>query len=114
MKQMTYVEAVNYAIENLDNETVVARLSALRDSLVKRNSADRKPTKTQVANEGIKADILAYLADGEKHTVTEIMENVASLAGASNQKAATLVTALVKAELVNREEIKRKAYFSLA
>ena len=114
MKQMTYVEAVNYAIENLDNETVVARLSALRDSLVKRNSADRKPTKTQVANEGIKADILAYLADGEKHTVTEIMENVTSLAGASNQKAATLVTALVKAELVNREEIKRKAYFSLA
>ena len=114
MKQMTYVEAVNYAIENLDNETVIARLSALRDSLVKRNSTDRKPTKTQVANEGIKADILAYLADGEKHTVTEIMENVTSLVGASNQKAATLVTALVKAELVNREEIKRKAYFSLA
>lgn len=114
MKQMTYVEAVNFAISNLDNDAVVERLTALRDSLIKRNTADRKPTKTQVANEGIKADILAYLADGEKHTVTEIMSGVASLADASNQKAATLVTALVKAELVKREEIKRKAYFSLA
>lgn len=114
MKQMTYVEAVNFAIDNLSNDAVVERLTALRDSLVKRNTADRKPTKTQVANEGIKADILAFLADGEKHTVTEIMGGVASLADASNQKAATLVTALVKAELVKREEIKRKAYFSLA
>ena len=114
MNKMTYVTAVEFAIANLDNAEVVEKLTALRDSLVKRNSADRKPTKTQVANEGIKADILAFLADGEKHTVTEIMGGVASLADASNQKAATLVTSLVKSGLVVREEIKRKAYFSLA
>lgn len=114
MTKMTYVDAVNFALNVVADEAVKEKLTALRDSLVKRNTADRKPTKTQVANEGLKADILAFLADGEKHTVTEIMSGVPSLAEASNQKAATLVTALVKAELVVREEIKRKAYFSLA
>lgn len=113
-KKMTYAQALEIAIASLTDETVVNRLSDLKASIEKRNAADRKPSKTQIANEGIKADILAYLIDGEKHTVTEIMGGVASLADASNQKAATLVTALVKAELVKREEIKRKAYFSLA
>lgn len=114
MTKMTYVDAVNFALNVVSDEAVKEKLTALRDSLVKRNTADRKPTKTQVANEGLKADILAFLADSEKHTVTEIMNGVPSLAEASNQKVATLVTALVKAELVTREEIKRKAYFSLA
>jgi len=114
MTKMTYVDAVNFALNVVADEAVKEKLTALRDSLVKRNTADRKPTKTQVANEGLKADILAFLADDEKHTVTEIMSGVPSLAEASNQKVATLVTALVKAELVTREEIKRKAYFSLA
>ena len=114
MKKMTYVEALNFAIEAIDNAEVVERLTALRDATAKRNSADRKPTKTQEANEGIKADILALLADGEKRTVTEIMSAVPSLAEASNQKAASLVRQLVDSGAVVREEIKRKAYFHVA
>jgi len=124
MTKMTYVNAIDFALQVLNENhfdgieeekaVVMDKLEALKASIEKRNTGDRKPTKTQVANEGIKADILAFLADGEKHTVTEIMSGVASLADASNQKAATLVTALVKAELVKREEIKRKAYFSIA
>ena len=114
MKKMTYVDALNFAIDNLSNDEVVAKLTALRDATAKRNSADRKPTKTQKENEGIKADILNFLADGEKHTVTEIMAGVPTLAGASNQKASSLVGQLVKNGAVKREEIKRKAYFSLA
>lgn len=114
MEKMTYVKALEIAIASLGEGEVVDKLEALKASIQKRNAGDRKPTKTQVANEGLKADILAYLADGEKHTVTEMMSAIPSLDGASNQKVATLVTALVKAQLVNREEIKRKAYFSLA
>lgn len=114
MKKMTYVEALNIAIATVDNEEAVERLTALRDATVKRNSAERKPTKVQEANEGIKAEILEFLADGEKHTVSEIMEGVASLNGASNQKAASLVRQLKDAGVLVREEIKRKAYFHLA
>lgn len=114
MKKMTYVEALNIAIATVDNAEAVERLTALRDATVKRNSAERKPTKVQEANEGIKAEILEFLADGEKHTVSEIMEGVASLNGASNQKAASLVRQLKDAGVLVREEIKRKAYFHLA
>ena len=113
-KKMTYVEALNFAIANLENGEVVERLTALRNATAKRNSADRKPTKTQEANEAVKAEILEFLANGEAHTVTEIMEGVASLNGASNQKAASLVRQLKDAGILVREEVKRKAYFKIA
>lgn len=113
MKKLTYVDALNAAIELTEGE-VREKLIALRDATAKRNAADRKPTKTQQANEGIKAEILDFLADGGKYTVTEIMAGVPSLADASNQKAASLVRQLAESGAVVREEIKRKAYFHLA
>lgn len=114
MKKMTYVEALEIAIAVVDNEEAKERLIALRDATVKRNSADRKPTKTQEANEAVKAEIMDFLADGSAHTVSEIMEAVESLRGASNQKASALVRQLKDAGLLVREEIKRKAYFKVA
>lgn len=114
MKNMTYAQALEIAINALGEGEAVDRLVALKASIEKRNSADRKPTKTQEANEAIKSDILAFLADGEKYTVSEIMAGVASLADASNQKASALVRQLVDANAIVREEIKRKAYFHLA
>lgn len=114
MEKMTYVKALDIVLATLEDGEVKEKLTALRGSIVKRNASDRKPTKTQVANEGLKADILAYLADGEKHTVTEMLEEIPSLSGMSNQKVSTLVSQLKSAHLVDREEIKRKAYFSLA
>lgn len=112
-KKMTYVDALNVAIELTEGE-VKEKLTALRDATAKRNSADRKPTKTQTANEGIKAEILELLADGTARTVTEIMAEVPSLADASNQKAASLVRQLKDSGAIVREEIKRKAYFKIA
>lgn len=114
MKKMTYVEALTIAIEAVQNEEARERLEALREATMKRNSADRKPTKTQEANEAIKSDILAFLANGEVHTVSEIMASVPSLADASNQKASALVRQLVDSGAVVREEIKRKAYFKIS
>lgn len=113
MKKLTYIDALNAAIELTEGE-VREKLIALRDATAKRNAADRKPTKTQQANEGIKAEIFDFLDDGGKYTVTEIMAGVPSLADASNQKAASLVRQLVESGAVVREEIKRKAYFHLA
>ena len=112
-KKMTYVQALEIAIASVDGE-VKERLEALKASVEKRNSADRKPTKTQEANEAIKTEILDFMADGGKYTVTDIMGGVASLEGASNQKAASLVRQLKESGLIVREEIKRKAYFHIA
>ena len=111
MTKMTYVQALNFAIENLENAEVVERLTALRDATAKRNASDRKPSKTQEMNAGLKDDILALLADGTPRTATEIMGAVGI---ESNQKASALLTQLKKDELVTRELIKRKAYFKIA
>ncbi len=113
MKNMTYVQALEIAIDLVEGEAK-ERLEALKASIQKRNSADRKPTKTQEANEAIKVEILAFLADGQLHTVSEIMTGVASLEDASNQKASALVRQLVESGSVVRVEVKRKAYFRLA
>ena len=112
---MTYSDALTnaLALEGL-NEDTRTTLTALRTSIEKKNTADRKPTATQTANGNIKAEILAVLADGTARTVTEIMSAVPTLNGASNQKASALVRQLVEDGAVKRELVKRKAYFSLA
>lgn len=115
MQKLTYVSAIEYALTNAEFPKEIAeKLEALKASLVKRNSADRKPTKTQKENEVIKADILSFLADGGAHTVSEIIEGTPSLSGASNQKASSLIRQLKDSGLIVRTEVKRKAYFSLA
>lgn len=113
-KKMTYVQALDKALAVVTDEAVKERLTALRATIQKRNTADKKPTKEQKANAVIKADILVALADRTARTVTEIMEVVPSLEGASNQKASALVNQLVKEGSLKRTEVKRKAYFSLA
>ena len=82
--------------------------------LAKKNSADKKPTAVQVANDGIKKAILESLEVGKKYTVTDIMKSVAECEGLSNQRTSALVRQLVIENALIRTEEKRKAYFSLA
>lgn len=115
MEKMTYVKALEVALncEALSAE-VREKLSALRDQQVKRNSAEKKPTKTQQANEGVKSHVLEVLASCENPvTVSELMQADEELSQLSNQKVASLVRQLVDAGKVQRLEEKRKAYFTL-
>ena len=106
MTKMTYTMALDVAINAVaDNAEVAEKLIALRVQIEKKNSADRKPTKAQVANDALKGEILTALT--ERMTATEVAERF----GISNQKASALLTALVKAEVVERTVEKRKAYF---
>mgnify|MGYP007045647899 FL=1 len=81
--------------------------------LDRKNTVDKKPTATQVANEGIKADIKAFLDahKGEKFTVSALMKSVPAVAEASNQKVSSLVRQMVLDGQADRIEDKRKAYF---
>ena len=105
MTKMTYVQALDVAINAVSDDAVVEKLIALRTQIEKKNSADRKPTKAQVANDALKGEILTALT--ERMTATEVAERF----DISNQKASALLTALVKAEVVERTVEKRKAYF---
>ena len=82
--------------------------------LAKKNASDKKPTAQQVANEGIKAAIVAGMTPNCLYTVTEIQKEIPECAGMSNQKVSALVRQLKDAGLVVKTEDKRKSYFSLA
>ena len=79
--------------------------------LAKMNSAEKKPTAVQVANEGLKSAILKFMVVGERYTITDLMKSVPELADLSNQRVSALVRQLKDADLVERVEEKRKAYF---
>ena len=115
MEKMTNVKAINYVLGNCEVPAdVKEKLEKMREQFVKKNSAERKPTANQVENQGYKADILAYLGTVERATITDLMKAIPSLAELSNQRVSAIVRQLKDSGEVVREEIKRKAYFSIA
>ena len=113
MEKMTYVKALEIAITTVDNEEVKTKLTALQASIAKKNSAVRKPTATQTANAGFKVDIENGMELGKKYTITDLIKSISELADLSNQRVSAIVRQMVESGTVVREEIKRKAYFSL-
>ena len=122
-KKMTMVEQYNATIALLNGETVedysvadaVKFLTGRAEQTAKKNAGggggERKPTKTQVENEGIKAQILDVMGNAEgRMTVGELMKE---LAIESNQKVTSLLTQLRKDGKVVRVEEKGVAYYSL-
>ncbi len=79
----------------------------------KRSTKSGKPTAKQMENETIKERIMEILAGKpEGMTATEIMIALEGVSiTPSNQKVNSLITLLKKAELVDRKEVKGKAYF---
>ena len=113
MNKMTYVKALEIAMKSVeDNKEVYEKLEALKESISKKNSAERKPTATQKENEGYKEAILSFMEVGKKYTISELMKSVVEIADLSNQRVSALVRQLKESGLVERTEEKRKAYFS--
>lgn len=80
--------------------------------LAKKNSAEKKPTAAQVANEGIKEVILNTLAEnGGLMTITDMQKSNETLGELSNQKISALVRQLIADNKVEKIEDKRKSYF---
>lgn len=126
MKKMNMVEkfgAIKAMLngEKVENFSVADALEFLDgriDQVNKKNASgngERKPTKTQLANEGVKATIVEVLtASGKPMTIADIQKANAEMAELTNQKISALLTQLVKANEVVRTEVKGKAHFALA
>lgn len=88
-----------------------------RIAQAEKKSSAKKPTKTQVENESYKQAILTLLAGSKGMTATEILNagvaNGDFPAGTSNQKVTTLVSQMVKAERVIRNQDGKKVIFTL-
>lgn len=89
---------------------MVAFIEHELELLAKKNSADKKPTAQQVANDGIKQAILDGMEDGRLYTITELQKSIPECAELSNQRVSAIVRQMVGVT-VERVEEKRKAYF---
>jgi hypothetical protein len=81
--------------------------------LAKKNSADKKPTAVQIANEGIKQAILDGMEDDVLYTITDLIKTIPACSELTNQRVSALVRQLYDCAepAVERIEEKRKAYF---
>ena len=114
MEKTTNVKALAYVLYNYDLPTEIhAKLEKMKVQFEKKNSAEKKPTATQIANEGIKNLILEVIGNSSL-TITEMQKINGELAELSNQKISALLKQMVENGSVVREEIKRKAYFKKA
>lgn len=94
----TIVDFCNHEIELLDK---------------KYSSGSRKPTKTQVENEGHKATIMEVLINASVPlTIKEIQSNVPALADFSTSKMSALLSQLIKADKVEKTYEKKVPHYS--
>lgn len=99
----------------IDNAEMVAFIDHEIELLDNKRSASKKPTKTQIENEGFKATLMEYFTrvDAPK-TIKEIQAEVPEMANLTNQRITHLLSDLVKTEVVTKEYVKKVPYFSIA
>lgn len=94
------------------NADMVAFIEHELELLAKKNSADKKPTAQQVANEGIKSAILEGMEPNKLYTITDLIKTIPACSEMTNQRVSAIVRQMLDIT-IERVEEKRKAYFKL-
>ena len=79
--------------------------------LDRKNTVDKKPTKTQQENEVIKSAVLSAMEANRLYSISEMLKEFPACKDMSNQKLSSLVRQMVLDKQVERIEDKRKAFF---
>ena len=113
IKKMTKADYFRQIMANYPlNEDEKAFVEHELELLAKKNSAEKKPTAQQTANEGLKSTIIKVLTEnGGLMTVTDVQKSCEELSALSNQRISALLRQLKEEGKVERVEDKRKAYF---
>ena len=82
-------------------------------ALLNKKSENKKATKTQEENAGIK-EVIKSVLTSEGATVTEIQSKDSVLGTLSNQRVSALLRQLIEAGEVVKTTDKKKSYFALA
>ena len=116
MEKMTNVKAIEYVVATFGEELpteVAEKLEKIKASFEKK-STNKKPTATQVANEGYKETIVEALTEaGKALTIQDIQTACGGeIADFSTSKMSALLAQLKDAGKVTKTYDKKKAYFS--
>jgi ABC-type nitrate/sulfonate/bicarbonate transport system substrate-binding protein len=101
------------AVEAVANDEAMVAFIDHEIELLDKKSANKKPSKTQEANEAIKAVVLDTLGT-EPITVSELLKANEAFADMSNQKMSALLRQLVEAGKVVKSTDKKKSLFAIA
>jgi hypothetical protein len=105
-------------IEGVPVEELIEFIDHELELLAKKNvssTGEKKLTATQKANEGLKSDIYAHMAENPTRlfTIAELIKEVPACAELSTSKVTAMLTQLIKAKQVERISDKRKSYFKV-
>ena len=112
-KKMTKREYINRILTYAHDEDKQYLLHEL-ELLDKKNSAERKPTAKQVANEGIKSAIGEWMEQGVSYDAATITKTCPACEGLSVNKVSALLTQMGKDGVLSVTEDKRKKLYALA
>ena len=109
------IDPVNVVADGLTAGDLAEFIAHEIDLLENRKQGEKKPTATQVANEGIKQEILDGMVENRLYTITEMMKEIPACGELTNQKISALLKQMVEAENPAIKKIvdKRKTYFQL-
>lgn len=112
-KKLTKTEMFAQIKAKLTDADEIAFIDHEIELVAKKNAnKSSKPTKKQEANADLKQVILNAMEDGKPYTIGDLLKTVPELADLSNQKVSALVRQMKEANLVERSEVKRVAYFT--
>ena len=114
---ITGISAEDYEVlaPEFSREEIVEGIDARIEALNKKSTGSKKPTKTQIENEGIYANILALMADGAARTNRAITDTYNTLYNTeySTNKIQAQVTKAVKDGALDRTVVKGVVYFTI-
>ena len=116
MTKMTYVKALDRVINGGEvTSEVIDKLEALRATLAKKATAERKPTAKQTANAETRAALVNFInqnAEGNGFTVTDLLKQCPEVEGDSNQHVSAILRQAVQAGEISKGSVKRRTYFA--
>ncbi len=111
MEKMTNVKALAYVLAKCElTDEVREKVEKMKAQFEKKNSAEKKPTEKQIANQGIQEAILEGMVEGQDYTITDLIKSVPACADLTNQRVSALVRQMLGIS-IERVEVKGKAYF---
>ena len=115
-KKMTQKEFFNECVKIFkEDRPDLAEFAKGRIEALDKKSENKKPTKTQVENEGLKEVITTVLSESENPmTVTEMLATKRFAENTSNQKLSALLRQMVDDKVVVKTIEKKVSRFALA
>ena len=114
--KMTNRKALEYVLSNCSVPAEVEdKLNAMIAALDKKASAERKPTARQTANEGVRAELVAFInenAEGDGFTCADLIKVCPAVEGKSNQYVSAILRQAVLAGEISKGSVKRRTYFA--